>query len=39
MHPGLILNLYEKNALQASFFMKPNAPQARLHMFLTVTKS
>jgi len=23
-------NLYEKNALQARFFMKQNAPQARL---------
>jgi len=28
MHPGLRI-LYEKNALQARFLMKQNAPQAR----------
>jgi len=30
MQPGLSKNKYEKNAPQARFFMKQNAPQARL---------
>jgi len=32
MHPQMIKKriFYEKNALQAKFFMKQNAPQARL---------
>jgi len=30
MHPSLSKNNYEKNAPQARFFMKQNAPQARL---------
>jgi len=30
MHPSLRIKMYEKNAPQARFFMKQNAPQAKL---------